>query len=342
MILRSHQLWRAVDVLVFALAVFILLTFLSCFAPVYSQVANPPPVGYHYGFLTASNLVLSVTTNGDLVTAEINGTNLVAGVGGNVQFNAQGALGACTVLTVHASSPADNKQWLHFGLCGSVNPAGFPVIYGTGRRADDHDYMTAWETQVSAEDPAPCNLQIFFHVPAETYKLQHYKGGSGYRPLAILGSAVHVGGASGTSEPGAALSIAENQVILPMLPTSDPQLAGALWNDSGTVKISSGTSPPPSAPPSTIYVSGAGESICDGTYTWDENTTGTGGSPGAYIREGSSILIYRHTGIAQWYMYGAGTEYYRGPNSSSSPCGTWTRAAENIQDPVPTVSTTAP
>ncbi len=237
---RTHSLRRLVDVIIFILAVFFLLTFLSCFAPVYSQVANPPPAGYRYGFLTASNLVLNVTTNGDLVTAEINGTNLVAGTGGNMQFNANGALGACTVLTVHAVSPYDDKQWVHFGICGSANAEGFPIVYGTGRRAYDHDYMAKWETHVSEEDTSPCSLQIVFQVTTETYKLQHYKDSSGFRPFVFFGSAVQFGGASGNSEPGVALSIAENQVMLPLLPGSDPQIAGALWNDSGTLKVSSG------------------------------------------------------------------------------------------------------
>jgi hypothetical protein len=43
MTLRTHPLARVVDVLVFILAVAIMLSFLSCFAPVYSQVINPPP-----------------------------------------------------------------------------------------------------------------------------------------------------------------------------------------------------------------------------------------------------------------------------------------------------------
>ena len=43
MLIRTHPLWRVMDVLVFILAVAILLTFLSCLAPVYSQVINPPP-----------------------------------------------------------------------------------------------------------------------------------------------------------------------------------------------------------------------------------------------------------------------------------------------------------
>jgi hypothetical protein len=40
MTLRTHPFLRIVDVLVFALAIYLLLTLLSCFAPVYSQVCN--------------------------------------------------------------------------------------------------------------------------------------------------------------------------------------------------------------------------------------------------------------------------------------------------------------
>ena len=32
----------------------------------------------------------------------------------------------------------------------------------------------------------------------------------------------------------------DGQVIMPNLPTSDPAIANALWNDGGTLKISSG------------------------------------------------------------------------------------------------------
>lgn len=31
-----------------------------------------------------------------------------------------------------------------------------------------------------------------------------------------------------------------NNIICPNLPTSDPQVAGALWNDNGVLKISAG------------------------------------------------------------------------------------------------------
>ena len=31
-----------------------------------------------------------------------------------------------------------------------------------------------------------------------------------------------------------------NNIIMPNLPTSDPTIAGALWNDSGTLKVSAG------------------------------------------------------------------------------------------------------
>ena len=38
----------------------------------------------------------------------------------------------------------------------------------------------------------------------------------------------------------AAIKVTGNQVDFTNLPTSDPTVAGRLWNDSGTVKISSG------------------------------------------------------------------------------------------------------
>lgn len=41
------------------------------------------------------------------------------------------------------------------------------------------------------------------------------------------------------NDPAATVTITK-QLILPNLPTSNPAVAGALWNDSGTVKISAG------------------------------------------------------------------------------------------------------
>ena len=45
MIMRTHPLWRVMDVLVFLLAITLLLMFLSCVAPVYSQVCNTSQSG---------------------------------------------------------------------------------------------------------------------------------------------------------------------------------------------------------------------------------------------------------------------------------------------------------
>jgi hypothetical protein len=36
-------------------------------------------------------------------------------------------------------------------------------------------------------------------------------------------------------------SVEGSSVVLSALPTSDPVITGALWNDSGTVKVSSGS-----------------------------------------------------------------------------------------------------
>ena len=36
------------------------------------------------------------------------------------------------------------------------------------------------------------------------------------------------------------ISLAATSIVLSALPTSDPEVEGALWNDTGTVKISAG------------------------------------------------------------------------------------------------------
>lgn len=41
-------------------------------------------------------------------------------------------------------------------------------------------------------------------------------------------------------ELGEKIIIQDNNIIMSDLPTSDPKIKGALWNDNGTLKISAG------------------------------------------------------------------------------------------------------
>tara|TARA_R110000824_G_C14724589_1_gene625532 strand:- start:76 stop:420 length:345 start_codon:yes stop_codon:yes gene_type:complete len=55
-----------------------------------------------------------------------------------------------------------------------------------------------------------------------------------------IASTVYIASAPDEGETNASLYVAAGHIIHAAMATSDPSVAGALWNDSGTVKISSG------------------------------------------------------------------------------------------------------
>jgi hypothetical protein len=57
---------------------------------------------------------------------------------------------------------------------------------------------------------------------------------------AAIGATLYIGAAPTEATTNAALYVAAGNIIHAAMATSDPSVAGALWNDSGTVKISAG------------------------------------------------------------------------------------------------------
>jgi hypothetical protein len=57
---------------------------------------------------------------------------------------------------------------------------------------------------------------------------------------AAIGATLYIGAAPTEATTNAALYVAAGNIIHAAMATSDPSVAGAFWNDSGTVKISAG------------------------------------------------------------------------------------------------------
>jgi hypothetical protein len=181
------------------------------------------------------------------VTLATNAGNLILSPAGDVQIGT--ATNIAGNLTVTATGPhsfgaaANGDYQINFGGAytatggGALGLANFFSQTFTGAVGNTAWLATVAIAGVLTTQDTDTNIGLCSSLAVNAPNINNNLASGGKPDVA---SAVHIVGAPTEGDVNAALYVEAGNIIHAAMATSDPSVAGAFWNDSGTVKISSG------------------------------------------------------------------------------------------------------